>query len=193
MMNKTSCALAIAASAWMAAGPAVGQDTPRWYGIDCSHSRITVPAGLKCTTTQNYAGGENGWGGNAGGTFRGWMASGAADSAGVFYYLVEGTSLGAALMESASLKQAIRSEMGDGDKLANFSALGNRGGADYMTFTSASGDACVGIRRYGPAQGAGYQWILYGVRCEPRGRPITDTEIDRFIGGAAYRGPAASG
>jgi hypothetical protein len=80
-----------------------------------------------------------------------------------------------------------------GDKLANFSALGNRGGADYMTFTSASGDACVGIRRYGPAQGAGYQWILYGVRCEPRGRPITDADIDRFIGGATYRGPAASG
>jgi hypothetical protein len=83
--------------------------------------------------------------------------------------------------------------MRDGSKLANFSALGNRGGADYMTFTSASGDACVGIRRYGPAQGAGYQWILYGVRCEPRGRPISEAEIDRFIAGANYRGPAASG
>ena len=189
MMNKTLYALAVAVSAWMAAGPAVAQDTPRWYGIDCSHSRIAVPAGLKCTTTQNYAGGENGWGGNAGGTFRGWMASGA----GVFYYLVEATSLGAGLMESASMKQAIRSEMRDGDKLANFSALGNRGGADYMTFTSASGDACVGIRRYGPAQGAGYQWILCAVRCEPRGRPITDVEIDRFIAGATYRGPSPSG
>ena len=53
MMNKTLSALAIAASALMAASQAVGQDTPRWYGIDCSHSRITVPAGLKCTTTQN--------------------------------------------------------------------------------------------------------------------------------------------
>ena len=175
MMNKTLCGLAVAALAWMAASPAVAQDTPHWYGIDCSHSRIAVPAGLKCSTTQNYAGGENGWGGNAGGTFRGWMASGAG------------------LMESASLKQAIRSEMRDGDKLANFSALGNRGGADYMTFTGGSGDACVGIRRSGPAQGAGYQWILFGVRCEPRGRPITDAEIDRFIGEGTYRGPAASG
>ena len=189
MIGKSLWALAVAASALTLAGPAVGQDTPRWYGIDCSHSRITVPANLKCSTTQNYAGGENGWGGNAGGTFRGWMASGA----GVFYYLVEATSLGAGLMESASMKQAFRSEMRDGDKLANFSALGNRGGADYMTFTSASGDACVGIRRYGPAQGAGYQWILYAVRCEPRGRPITDAEIDRFIAGATYRGPSASG
>jgi hypothetical protein len=189
MMSKTLCALAVATSAWMLPGAAVGQDTPRWYGIDCSHSRIAVPAGLKCSTTQNYAGGENGWGGNAGGTFRGWMATGA----GIFYYLVEATSLGAGLMESASLKQAIRSEMRDGDKLANFSPLGNRGGADYMTFTGGSGDACVGIRRAGPAQGAGYQWILFGVRCEPRGRPITDAEIDGLIGGGTYRGPPASG
>ena len=99
MIGKTLWALAVAASVAMLAGPAVGQDTPRWYGIDCSHSRITVPTGLKCSTTQNYAGGENGWGGNAGGTFRRWMASGA----GVFYYLIEATSLGAGLMESASL------------------------------------------------------------------------------------------
>ncbi len=141
MRNKTLCGLAVAASAWMAASPAAGHEAPRWYGIDCSHSRIAVPTGPKCSTTQNYAGGENGWGGNAGGTFRGWMASGAADGAGVFDYLVEATSLGAGLMESVLLKQAIRSEMRDGDKLANFSALGNRGGADYMTFTSASGDA----------------------------------------------------
>ena len=68
-----------------------------------------MPASLKCSTTQNYAGGEHGWGGNAGGTFRRWMAMGETDGAGVFYYLIEATSLGAGLMESASLKQAIRS------------------------------------------------------------------------------------
>jgi hypothetical protein len=192
-MSKSLCAVAAAASALMIAGEAVGQDTPRWYGIDCSHSRLAVPASLKCSTTQNYAGGEHGWGGNAGGTFRRWMVMGETDGAGVFYYLAEATSLGAAMMEGAALQQEIRSEMRDGNKLGNFSPLGNRGGADYMTFTSASSQACVGIRRYGPAQGAGYQWILYGVRCEPRGRPITDAEIDRFVAGATYRGPSASG
>src|SRR5262245_29570149 len=103
MTSKALWALAIAASTVTAAGQAVGQDTPRWYGIDCSHSRIAVPTGLRCSTTQNYAGGEHGWGGNAGGTFRRWMATGESDGAGVFYYLVEATSLGAALMEGASL------------------------------------------------------------------------------------------
>jgi hypothetical protein len=78
---------------------------------------------LKCSTTQNYAGGEHGWGGNAGGTFRRWMATGEAGGAGVFYYLVEATSLGAALMEGASLQQEIRSEMRDPSMLRNFSPL----------------------------------------------------------------------
>lgn len=193
MTSRSLCALAGAALALMMAGPSAGQDTPRWYGIDCSHSRLSVPAGLKCSTTQNYAGGEHGWGGNAGGTFRRWMATGATDGAGVFYYLAEATSLGAALMEGASLQQEIRSEMRDPDMLRDFSPLANRGGADYMTFTSASGQACVGLRRYGPAQGAGYQWILYGVRCDPRGRALGDAEIDRFIAGATYRGPGPQG
>lgn len=193
MPRRSLCALAVGASALITAGEAASQDTPRWYGIDCSHSRLAVPAGLKCRTTQNYAGGEHGWGGNAGGTFRRWLASGETDGGGVFYYLAEATSLGAAMMEGASLQQEIRSEMNDGNRLGNFSPLGNRGGADYMTFTSPSGQACVGIRRYGPAQGAGYQWILYGVRCDPRGRAITDAEIDRFIAGATYRGSSPSG
>jgi hypothetical protein len=193
MTSKALWALAIAASTSMAAGQAIGQDTPRWYGIDCSHSRIAVPPGLKCSTTQNYAGGEHGWGGNAGGTFRRWMATGAADGAGIFYYLVEATSLGAALMEGASLQQEIRTEMRDPSMLRDFSPLGHRGGADYMTFTSASGQACLSIRRYGPAQGGGYQWILYGVRCDPRGRVLSEAEIDRFIAGARYRGPGAEG
>ena len=57
-----------------------------------------------------------------------------------------------------------------------------------MTFTGASGDSCVGIRRYGPSQGMGYQWILYGVRCAPGGMMTSDAEIDRFISGAAVRG-----
>jgi hypothetical protein len=33
---------------------AVGQDTPRWHGIDCSHSRVVVPAGLKCSTIDRF-------------------------------------------------------------------------------------------------------------------------------------------
>lgn len=190
MNHRFLCILAFAASALLVAGPSVGQEAPRWYGIDCSHSRLVVPPGLKCTTTQNFAGGDPGWGGNAGGTFRSWMAT---DGGNILYYLVEGTSLGSALLASGTLHQVIRTEMRDPSMLRNFSPLGNRGGADYMTFTGASGQACVGIRRYGPAQGGGYQWILFGVRCEPRSQALSDAEIDRFIASVSYRGPQAGG
>ncbi len=57
-------------------------------------------------------------------------------------------------MESASLKQAIRSEMRDGNKPRQLSSLGNRGGADYMTFTGGSGDACVGTSTLRPRAGS---------------------------------------
>ena len=117
----------------------------------------------------------------------------ATNGTGTLYYLIEGTSLGAGLMETASLQQVIRTEMRDPSMLRNFSPLGNRGGADYMTFTSASGQACVGIRRYGPAQGGAYQWIMYGVRCDPRSQALSDAEIDRFIASVSYRGPQAGG
>jgi hypothetical protein len=164
------------------------QDTIRWSDIDCGQSRIAAPSGLKCRATQDYAGGHSGWEAGAGGTFRRWTAFGAHGGAGLFYYLAEATSPGASIMEGASLKQDIRSEMRDSNMIHDFSPLGHRGGVDYMTFTSASGHACVGIRRYGPSQGDGYQWILYGVRCDPRGRPVTDAEIEGFIASATYRG-----
>ena len=169
------------------AGAAVAQDTPRWSDIDCAQSRLSTPPGLQCKATQNYAGGDRSTG-IAGGTFRRWLASGRLGGAGVFYYLAEATSLGASMMEGTSLQNDIRSEMKDGNMIHQFSPMGNRGGADYMTFMTGAGNSCVGIRRYGPSQGEGYRWILYGVSCDPRGRTITDAQIDGFVAGASYRG-----
>jgi hypothetical protein len=192
-MIKALCGVAAVGLALGLAGAAFGQETVRWYGIDCSHSRIAAPPGLTCRTTQNYAGGQHGWGGDAGGTFRQWVAAGHVQGAGVFYYLNEATSLGAALLAGGSLQSAIRAEMHDGNMVHDFSPMGHRGGADYMTFTSAQGQSCVGVRRYGPSQGGGYQWILHAVRCERRGTPMTEAEIDSFIASARYRGPGPTG
>lgn len=179
--------LALVASVSLPAG-ASAQETVQWWDIACVHSKISVPAGLKCRTTQNYAGGQGSWASDAGGTFRRWMAGGDVGGVQYFYYLAEATSLGAAITQATSLQDTIRSEMARGGGASGYSALTNRGGADYMTFTSAGGESCVGIRRYGPSQGAGYQWILYGVRCDPKGRTTSDAEIDGFIAGATVRG-----
>ncbi|MBI3196041.1 MAG: hypothetical protein HYZ40_00750 [Rhodospirillales bacterium] len=184
---RSLCALTVAGLALVWVGTALAQDTPRWSDIDCAQSRLATPPGLQCKATQNYAGGDRS-SGSAGGTFRRFLASGRMAGAGVFYYLAEATSLGASVMEGASLQKDIRSEMTDGNMIHEFSPMGNRGGADYMTFMTGAGNSCVGIRRYGPSQGDGYKWILYGVSCDPRGRTITEAEIDGFISGASYRG-----
>jgi hypothetical protein len=179
--------LALLASAAMTT-EASAQATAHWWDIACEHSKISVPAGLKCRTTQNYAGGQGSWASDAEGTFRNWLAVGELAGVQYLYYLAEATSPGAAITQATSLQDTIRSELSRGAQATGFSALANRGGADFMTFTSASGDSCVGIRRYGPSQGMGYRWILYGVRCEPRGRTTSDAEVDSFIAGATVRG-----
>ena len=167
---------------------AVAQETMVWSVIACVHSKISVPPGLHCRTTQNYAGGHFGWAAGPGGEFRRWSATGDIGGVKYFYHLNEATSLGASIGAGGSLEEVIKADLERGKETRDYSALSNRGGVDFLTFTGATGDACVGIRRYGPSMGAGFQWILAGVRCEPRGRPITDAEIDRFIAGATYRG-----
>lgn len=163
------------------------QDTLQWSQIDCSQSNLVVPPGLTCRATQNYAGAQHG-GAGAEGTFRRWSAHGERNGARLFYYLAKATSPRAYMMPGTSLERVVQDEMRDGRMIHSFSQLSQRNGADYMTFTSAGGDNCVGIRRYGPSQGEGYLWILRGVRCEARGRPLTDREIDSFIASASYRG-----
>jgi hypothetical protein len=184
--SRFLCVLAISGLALGWSGTAAPQDAPRWSDVDCAQSKLSVPPGLQCKATQNYAGGDRSTG-SAGGTFRRWLASGQMNGASVFYFLAEATSLGASIMEGASLQKDIRNEMKDGNMIHEFSAMGNRGGADYMTFMTGAGNSCLGIRRYGPSQGDGYQWILYGVSCDPRGRTISDAQIDGFIAGASYR------
>lgn len=169
------------------AGAATAQDTPQWSTVDCAQSRLAAPPGLQCKATQNFAGGDSSTG-NAGGTFRRWLAEGQVNGGGVFYFMTEATSVGASIVETGSLQKDIRNEMKDGNMIHEFSPMGNRGGADYMTFMTGAGSSCIGMRRYGPSQGSGYRWILYGVRCDPRGGTITDAQVDSFIAGARHRG-----
>ena len=169
------------------AGTAAAQETPRWSAIDCAQSKLATAPGLTCKATQSFAGGDSSTG-NAGGTFQRWLAEGRMNGAGVFYFMTAATSVGASIVENASLVRDIRNEMKDGNMIHEFSPMGNRGGADYMTFMTGAGQSCVGIRRYGPSQGEGYMWILYGVRCDPRGTAMSDAQVYAFIASANARG-----
>jgi len=167
--------------------PTMAQETIRWSVVNCATSRIAGPQGLTCSATQNYSGAHGGWDADGGGTFRRWMSSGDHNGIKLYYYLAEATSFGASVREGSSLQDEIRTEMPEGHLIGGFSPLGYRHGTDYMLFTSPTGRRCVGIRRYGPNQGRGNRWILYGFRCDSMGRAISDEEIDQFIGSAHYR------
>jgi hypothetical protein len=166
---------------------ASAQNVQKQWTIHCADSKITVPAGLSCTTAQ-MSGGQSGWSADAGGTSRQWNAIGTVNGVEYGYWLIEATSFGEGFNPAVTLQAGIRIEMARGNETRNFSALTNRGGADFMTFTDADGDSCVAIRRYGPSQGGGYKWILNAVRCETNGRPTTDSDISSFIAGATVRG-----
>ena len=95
--------------------------------------------------------------------------------------------MGMGFSPSVTLRDGIKLMMASGTEATNFSALTNRGGTDFMTFTTA-GNSCVAVRRYGPSTSGGYGWILNAIRCDPPGRTTSDAEIDRFIAGARVRG-----
>jgi hypothetical protein len=184
MVRKILEGLAFLALGTISAG-AFAQETPVFFGIACAHSKIAVPDGLRCQTTQNYSGYQNS--DDAGGTFRNWAASGAINGVQFVYLMTEVTSMDTGLNPTKTLQDTIKGELPTA-KATNFSALVHRGGADFTTFTIAAGNACVGIRRYGPSESVGYRWILTAVRCEPPGRATSEAEIDRFIAGAKVRG-----
>ena len=164
-------------------GSAGAQDAPRFSDIDCARSRIAAAAGLTCQVTQNMSGGAD----DAEGTSRTWVAYGNRNGAQTFYVINESTSPGQGWQENFSLHKDMRLYMQSSGAPRDFSPLGNRDGADYITFASPAGNACVGVRRYGPSTSGGYRWILHGFRCEPSGKALTESEIDGFIAGSTYR------
>jgi hypothetical protein len=185
-MNRCSVlAWTIAVACWVDSSVgAFAQETHKWSDIDCTQSRIAATAGLKCRATQEYSGGQGVSGAGAGGTFRNWSAFGTLGGVKFYYRIAEATSLKATIQETLSLESGIKSISKDAK---DFSALKNRGGVDFLTFVSAKGESCVGIRRYGPSTQTGYKWILNATRCSPKDRPASEAEIDKFISEADYR------
>lgn len=170
-------------------GGARAQETPRWSEVDCSQVKIAVPAGVRCRATQEYSGGQGAvWSAGPGGMFQRSSAEGTVNGVRLRYHLSEGTSVSAFVVETAPLERGLMEMSREAKEGKDFSALANRGGADFMTFVGAEGEPCVGIRKYGPSVRTGFQWILNAVRCVPRGSPASAPGIDQFIAETGYRG-----
>lgn len=102
----------------------------------------------------------------------------------LYYYVIEATSPQSSIRETNSLETGMQ---GINKGAKDFSAMVKRGGADFVTFTSASGEPCAGMRKYGPSSKTGFKWIMNATRCAPKGKPASDAETDKFIADAGYR------
>ena len=168
---------------------ASAQEARKWADIDCAQSKIVAPSGLKCRSTQLYAGSDSKvMGAGAGGQFQRWTSFGTlADRSQVFFYASAAAEPQSWTRPSASLEETVRGFNRDFQSAKDFTQLAQLNGGDYQRFTNPKGDACVAIRKVGGSQSAGYQWYLVAGKCAAKGASISDAEISDFLSTTGFR------
>jgi hypothetical protein len=168
---------------------ASAQETRKWSDVDCAQSKIVAPSGLKCRSTQLFAGSDSKvMGAGAGGQFQRWTSYGTlADGSQVFFYASEAGEPQSWTRPSATLEDVVRGFNRDFQSAKDFTQLAQLNGGDYQRFTNPKGDACVAIRKVGTSQSAGYQWYLVAGKCVAKGASISDAEISDFLATTGFR------
>lgn len=191
-MTGPTLRMLAAASMVLAAVPpaALAQDAATWSDIECSQSKLVAPPGLRCRATQEMSGSSNAKfsGSGAGqGVFRNWLASGTRDGVKLYYLGYEAIGARSYKAVYLTLEQEIRSHSPYAKGGRDFTQPAQRNGADFVRFTGAQGEACAAIRKVGPVQSKGYQWVVIANRCVSPGRPISDGEVDALVSSAGFR------
>src|SRR5262245_40751211 len=119
-----------------------------WNDVDCAESRIAPTDGLRCRATAVLTDDMFSTGA---GHYRFWSAFGAIDGVKYYYYVAEALNPKSAIVAKQGLPDAVRVRSPQGRGSVNMSDVAQRHGADFVTFESADKDACVGIRKHGPA------------------------------------------
>jgi hypothetical protein len=166
---------------------AFAQETRKWTDIDCAQSRLVVPSGLKCRATQIYTGARGSRGTSAGGLFQRWSAFGTVNGSKVFYFVTEGSEPSSFTYTSATLLETITSAGAVTKGATQLSELKQVQGGDYATFVRPPGEACFGVRKFGPSQSNGYKWIMYGGRCDLAGHTASAAEVSQFLADVTLR------
>jgi hypothetical protein len=156
-----------------------------WSDVDCAQSKLVTPAGLRCRAT-NVFGTRGVATSTGGGQVKSWNASGIVQQTKLYYYVTEIIDT-TSYVQVASLSDDIRVISPQAKGAANMSGLERKGDADLVTFNNAQNDNCVGIRKYEPARGGGYRWVLYATRCTPAAQKASDAEISAFSAAAGFR------
>jgi hypothetical protein len=161
------------------------QQTLVWSDIDCAKSKLVIPAGLKCKET-NTVGTRNASKSDGSGLTKRWSAYGTLQQAKIYYYVHDDFDP-KSWVQVGPFASEIQTVSAQAKGATNITGPDKRGDTDVITFTNAQNDNCVGIRKYGPARGGGYSWLLYGTRCTPAATKASDAEINAFISGVSFR------
>lgn len=149
-----------------------------WADVDCSKSRIWPTMGLRCRATSALTNDALSTGQ---GMFRFWNAAGTVKDVKYYYYVAEAMHPTSAVVAKQDLSDALRARSPQAHGSINMSDVRQHKDADFVSFTSAARESCVGIRKNGPANAQGTRWVLYATRCVPSGEQITDADIDAFV------------
>ena len=160
-----------------------------WSDIVCSEDKIKVPQALRCRATAEYSGVADAISGSSGqAIFRRWIAFGTVDGNKLYYYAIEGVSIGGYIVVDDTLERTVKGLSPYAKGAKSFSALAHLNGGDYQRFFSSEGESCIGVRKPGPNHKAGFKWVLSATKCVAKGKSISDEEIGRFIADANFTG-----
>jgi hypothetical protein len=149
------------------------QQTYSWSDITCNQSRIAAWTGLKCQTT-NVVTTE----GNIG-SFRRWSAAGHTREGYVHLFLWEGQNSYSYIDPSETTGEFLKWMYGAG-KPTDFSAVFRYHNVDAVSFKDGQ-FPCAGFRRIGNPRRGGYDWVMGGILCAPRGQTLTNEQFGQFI------------
>lgn len=151
-----------------------------WADIDCRQSRLMAWPGLKCRAT-NVLTAE----GNIG-VFRQWAAFGTSrDGYYAQLFLWEGQNTFSYLSADETTEDFVKWLFEFGKSITQVSPVARYGNADYVTFTDGRmARPCLGFRRVGKPQRGGYDSLMGGILCAPRGKTLTQIDISTFIDNA---------
>ena len=155
-----------------------------WADVDCAHSRIWPTIGLHCRTTPVL--GRDAFS-TGPGHFRFWNAAGTVQDVKYYYYAIEAVNPRTGVTSSQDLSDALRARSPQARGSLSMSDVRRQQDADFVSFVSAAREPCVGIRKMGPPNEKGAQWVLYATRCVPPGQQITEADIDAFVREARLR------
>ena len=151
-----------------------------WSDMDCRQSRLVAWPGLKCRATNVMTADGNI------GVFRQWSAFGTSrDGYYAQFFFWEGQNTYSYLSADETTADFVKWLFEYGKSIAQVSAVARYKDADYVTFTDGRmARSCLGFRRVGRPQRGGYDSLMGGILCAPRGKTISQVDISTFIDNA---------